>query len=174
MYTSLIDRTIFVLLRAMTTAAPAGAAIWILGNVYVYGVSLAQHIANFLNPLGVLIGLDGVIMLAYIIAIPANEIVVPTMLMVYMGAGMMTDVPTVDSLRTLLVDQYGWTLLTAINRCCFLPHNPCIQYDDLQGNQQPEVGCNERHHHPGSGFPGDLPDCQCGAPDGLGFLKTLI
>jgi ferrous iron transport protein B len=126
LYTSIIDRTIFVLWRAIQTAAPAGAVIWILGNIYVDGVSLAQHVANFLNPLGVLIGLDGVILLAYIIAIPANEIVVPTMMMVYMGTSMMTDIPTVDSLYTLLVDGYGWTLLTAVNLMLFsLLHNPC-------------------------------------------------
>jgi ferrous iron transport protein B len=126
LYTSLIDRTIFVLWRAIQTAAPAGAVIWILGNIYVDGISLAQQIANFLNPLGVLIGLDGVILLAYIIAIPANEIVVPTMMMVYMGTSMMTDIPSVDSLYTLLVDGYGWTMLTAVNLMLFsLLHNPC-------------------------------------------------
>jgi ferrous iron transport protein B len=126
LYTSMIDRTIFVLWRAIQTAAPAGAMIWILGNIYIQGVSLAQHIANFLDPLGVLIGLDGVILLAYIIAIPANEIVVPTMMMVYMGTSMMTDVPTVDSLYNLLVGVHGWTLLTAVNLMLFsLLHNPC-------------------------------------------------
>jgi ferrous iron transport protein B len=126
LYTSLIDRTIFVLWRAIMTAAPAGAVIWLLGNISVSGVSLANHIASFLNPLGLLVGLDGVILLAYIIAIPANEIVVPTMLMVYMGVGMMTNQPSFDTLRTLLVDQHGWTLLTAINLMLFsLLHNPC-------------------------------------------------
>lgn len=126
LYTSLIDRTIFVLWRAIQTAAPAGAVIWILGNIYVHGVSLAQHIANFLNPFGVLLGLDGVILLAYVIAIPANEIVVPTMLMVYMGTGMMTDLPALSELRTLLVAGHGWTMLTAINLMLFsLLHNPC-------------------------------------------------
>ncbi len=126
LYTSLIDRTIFVLWRAMQTAAPAGAVIWVLGNIYLGGLSLAQHVANFLNPLGVLIGLDGVILLAYIIAIPANEIVVPTMMMVYMGTGMMTNVPSLEGLRTLLVDGHGWTLLTAVNLMLFsLLHNPC-------------------------------------------------
>jgi ferrous iron transport protein B len=126
LYTSLIDRTLFVLLRAMTTAAPAGGLIWILGNVYVGGVSLATHFANFLNPLGVLIGLDGVIILAYVIAIPANEIVVPTMLMVYMGTSMMTDLPDYNSLYTLLVVNAGWTMLTVINLMLFsLLHNPC-------------------------------------------------
>jgi ferrous iron transport protein B len=126
LYTSLIDRTIFVLWRAIQTAAPAGAAIWLLANINLNGVSLAQHTANFLDPFGWLFGLDGVIILAYIIAIPANEIVVPTMLMVYMGTGMMTDLPTFDSLRTLLVEGHGWTLLTAVNLMLFaLLHNPC-------------------------------------------------
>ncbi len=125
-YTSVIDRTIFVLWRAMQTAAPAGAVIWILGNINVGGLNLAQHVANFLNPLGLLIGLDGVILLAYIIAIPANEIVVPTMMMVYMGVGMMTDLPGFTELRSLLIDGHGWTLLTAVNLMLFsLLHNPC-------------------------------------------------
>ncbi len=126
LYTSLIDRTIFVLWRAIQTSAPAGALIWVLGNLSWHGVSLAQHVANFLNPLGVLIGLDGVILLAYIIAIPANEIVVPTMIMVYLGAGMMTELNSLTALRTLLVEQHGWTLLTAVNLMLFaLLHNPC-------------------------------------------------
>lgn len=126
LYTSLIDRTIFVLWRAIQTAAPAGAVIWILANVKAGNLSLAQHVANFLDPLGVLIGLDGVILLAYIIAIPANEIVVPTIMMVYMGVGMMTDIPDLATLRVLLVDHHGWTLLTAVNLMLFsLLHNPC-------------------------------------------------
>ena len=126
LYTSLIDRTIFVLWRAIQTAAPAGALIWLLGNITVGNISLAQHIADFLNPFGVLLGLDGVILLAYIIAIPANEIVVPTMMMVYMGVGMMTDVPSMSGLRTLLIDGHGWTMLTAVNLMLFsLLHNPC-------------------------------------------------
>ena len=126
LYTSLIDRTIFVLWRAIQTAAPAGAVIWVLGNISVNNISLAQHVANFLNPLGLLIGLDGVILLAYVIAIPANEIVVPTMMMVYMGVGVMTDVPGFTELRTLLIDGHGWTMLTAVNLMLFsLLHNPC-------------------------------------------------
>jgi ferrous iron transport protein B len=126
LYTSLIDRTLFVLWRAIQTAAPAGAIIWILGNIFVHDVSLANHIANFLNPFGLLLGLDGVIILAYIIAIPANEIVVPTMLMVYMGTGMMIDMPGLTQLKTLLVDGHSWTMLTAVNLMLFsLLHNPC-------------------------------------------------
>ncbi len=126
LYTSLIDRTLFVLWRAVLTAAPAGAVIWILANIKVGDSSLATHVADFLDPLGKAVGLDGVILLAYIIAIPANEIVVPTMLMVYMGVGMMTDITTYDELRHLLVDQHGWTLLTAACLMLFsLLHNPC-------------------------------------------------
>jgi ferrous iron transport protein B len=100
--------------------------IWILANVHLGGQSLAAGIANFLQPLGLAIGLDGVILLAYIIAIPANEIVVPTMMMMYMGVGMMTDIPGFDALRGLLIGQHGWTMLTAANLMLFsLLHNPC-------------------------------------------------
>lgn len=126
MYTSLIDRTLFVLWRAILTAAPAGAVIWLLGNITVGGTNLAAHVAGALQPLGWLMGLDGVILLAYIIAIPANEIVVPTMLMVYTAEGMMTDVQSFDQIRALLIDQHGWTMLTAVNLMLFsLLHNPC-------------------------------------------------
>jgi ferrous iron transport protein B len=125
-YTSIIDRTLFVLWRAIQTAAPAGAVIWILANISIQGTSLAWIIADFLNPLGLLIGLDGVILLSYIIAIPANEIVVPTMMMMYVGAASMTNIPDSASMYTLLVGTYGWTMLTAINLMLFsLLHNPC-------------------------------------------------
>lgn len=126
LYTSLIDRTLFVLWRAVLTAAPAGAVIWLLGNITVGEASLATHAANALEPIGYAIGLDGVILLAYVIAIPANEIVVPTMLMVYMGVDMMSEVDSLDAIRTVLVDQHGWTMLTAVNLMLFaLLHNPC-------------------------------------------------
>ena len=126
LYTSLIDRTIFVLGRAMLTAAPAGAVIWLLANIGAGGESLADHAIGYLTPLGNSIGLDGVILLAYVIAIPANEIVVPTMLMCYLGGSMMMDVATYDQIRAVLVDQHGWTLLTAVNLMLFsLLHNPC-------------------------------------------------
>jgi ferrous iron transport protein B len=126
LYTSLIDRTLFVLWRAMWTAAPAGAVIWLLGNIYVGDTSLATRAANALAPLGHAIGLDGVILLAYVIAIPANEIVVPTMLMVYTGGAMMSDMESMSELRTLLVGTHGWTMLTAVNLMLFaLLHNPC-------------------------------------------------
>lgn len=125
-YTSLIDRTLFVLWRAMWTAAPAGAIIWVLANVRWGDQSLAAITAGWLDPLGRAIGLDGVILLAYVIAIPANEIVVPTLVMAYMGAGMMTEMEGLEDLRRLLVDQQGWTMLTAVNLMLFsLLHNPC-------------------------------------------------
>lgn len=127
LYTSLIDRTIFVLWRAMLTAAPAGAVIWLLANISFGDGSLAIAIARWLDGFGRLLGLDGAILLAYIIAIPANEIVVPTMMMIYTNAGMMVEAPASDNaIRSLLVDQQGWTLLTAINLMLFsLLHNPC-------------------------------------------------
>jgi ferrous iron transport protein B len=127
LYTSIIDRTVFVLWRAMQTAAPAGAIIWILANIHTGDSNLARVIADWLNPFGLLLGLDGVILLAYIIAIPANEIVVPTMMMVYMGAGMMIDGPgTSAGIFDLLVNGNGWTMLTAVNLMLFaLLHNPC-------------------------------------------------
>ena len=127
LYTSIIDRTIFVLWRAMQTADHAGAIIWILANIHVGDSILARMTADWLNPFGLLLGLDGVILLAYIIAIPANEIVVPTMMMVYMGAGMMIDGPgTSAGIYNLLVNGNGWTMLTAVNLMLFaLLHNPC-------------------------------------------------
>ncbi len=126
LYTSLIDRTAFVLLRAVMISAPAGAVIWILGNIHASGASLAEHVARSLDPFGRALGLDGVILLAYIIAIPANEIVVPTMLMVYTGAGMMTEAGSLEELRRILVDAHGWSLLTAVCLMLFsLLHNPC-------------------------------------------------
>jgi ferrous iron transport protein B len=126
LYTSLIDRTLFVLYRAVTMALPAGAVIWLLSHVAIGSQSAAQWVAGALEPFGRLIGLDGVILLAYIVAIPANEIVVPTILMTYTGAGMMVSVGSLSELRTLLVDQHGWTLLTAICLMLFaVLHNPC-------------------------------------------------
>jgi ferrous iron transport protein B len=127
LYTSIIDRTIFVLWRAMQTAAPAGAVIWIMANI-PFGIgTLATVTVDWLNPLGLLLGLDGVILLAYVIAIPANEIVVPTMMMLYLGAGMMVDGPGSSAgIFNLLVNGNGWTMLTAVNLMLFaLLHNPC-------------------------------------------------
>jgi len=125
-YTSLIDRTLFVLWRAVVMAAPAGGVIWLLSNISVGGHSLTNSISGFLDPFGMMLGLDGVILLAYIIAIPANEIVVPTIIMAYMGAGRMLELDSLSALQALLVGEHGWTLLTAVCLMLFsLLHNPC-------------------------------------------------
>lgn len=126
-YTSIIDRTIFVLWRAMQTAVPAGAIIWIMANVPFGAGTIATATVDWLNPFGILLGLDGVILLAYIIAIPANEIVVPTMMMLYLGTGMMVNGPGSSAgIYDLLVNGNGWTMLTAVNLMLFaLLHNPC-------------------------------------------------
>ncbi|MER3466993.1 MAG: iron transporter FeoB, partial [Armatimonadota bacterium] len=126
LYTSLIDRTIFVLWRAVVIAAPAGGLAWILGNVSVGDRTLMSAIVDFLDPLGRLIGLDGVIILAYIVAIPANEVVVPTMLMAYLNYNKLIDVESTEQLKQLLIVDHGWTVLTAVCLMLFsLLHNPC-------------------------------------------------
>ena len=135
LYTSLIDRTIFVLWRAVVFALPAGAVIWSLANISIGEVSIAEHIINWLDPFGLLIGLNGVILLAYIIAIPANEIVIPSILMLTVlsadlsgfgsGAGVLFELSDQSAYMTIF-NAGGWTLLTAINLMLFsLIHNPC-------------------------------------------------
>lgn len=133
-YTSIIDRTMIVLWRAVMFALPAGAVIWLSANITIGGVSLAEYLIQFLNPVGLLIGLNGVILVAYIVAIPANEIVIPTVLMLTVlttgtsgigeGAGVMFELEG-SAVRGLL-DAGGWTMLTAVNLMLFsLIHNPC-------------------------------------------------
>jgi ferrous iron transport protein B len=134
-YTSLIDRTLYVLWRAVVFAMPAGAVIWLSANLQIGGVSIAEHVIRFLDPVGILLGLNGVILVAYIVAIPANEIVIPTVLMltvltsglsgVGQGAGVMFELDS--SANTLMIFQAGgWSLLTGINLMLFsLIHNPC-------------------------------------------------
>ena len=135
LYTSLIDRTFIVLWRAVVFAAPAGAVIWLTSNVTIGGVSVAEHAVGWLDPFGLLIGLNGVILLAYVVAIPANEIVIPTVLMLTVltaggaasgaGAGVMFELDGVEATGNLL-RAGGWTLLTAVNLMLFsLLHNPC-------------------------------------------------
>jgi ferrous iron transport protein B len=124
-YTSLIDRTIKVLYRAIIWAAPAGAVTWILGNVYISGETLMTYIASILSPIGLLIGLDGIILLAYIIALPANEIVIPTIIMGYTGASMMIELESMVELNALFTAQ-GFTVITAISLMLFsVLHYPC-------------------------------------------------
>lgn len=133
-YTSLIDRTLIVLWRAVLFAAPAGAVIWLISNIYIGNESIASWTINSLDGFGFLLGLNGVILLAYIVAIPANEIVIPTILMLTVlttgivggaGAGVMFELDSVNETATILKTG-GWTLLTAINLMLFsLLHNPC-------------------------------------------------
>ncbi|MCH7701361.1 MAG: ferrous iron transporter B [Planctomycetes bacterium] len=122
---AMIDRTIVVLGRACICAIPAGALIWILGNVTVGDVSLMTHISEWLTPAAALIGLDGVILVAYIIAIPANEIVVPTLIMGYMATSKMTELDNMAELGQLF-HANGWTPVTAACMMLFaLLHYPC-------------------------------------------------
>ena len=115
-----------VLWRAIIWAAPAGAVIWLLGNIHLDGSTLTSISAGFLDPLGRVIGLDGVVLLTYIIAIPANEIVIPTMIMAYMNESAMLELSSLEELRQLLVVDHGWTLITGINLMLFsLLHSPC-------------------------------------------------
>ena len=125
LYTSIIDRTIFVLGRAALVAAPAGALTWILGNIYIGDLTIIGHIATFLDPIANVIGLDGFILMAFILGIPANEIVLPILLMAYLSTGSLIDFDSIDSLRQILI-EHGWTYLTAINVMLFsLLHWPC-------------------------------------------------
>lgn len=135
LYTSLIDRTIFVLWRAIVFAVPAGIVIWLVANVHIGELSLAEHFVDWADPFAFWFGLNGVILLAYIIAIPANEIVIPTVLMltvitagmagVGQGAGVMFELDSIEDTGKIL-HAGGWTLLTAINLMLFsLMHNPC-------------------------------------------------
>jgi ferrous iron transport protein B len=134
-YTSVIDRTMIVLWRAVTFALPAGAVIWLIANITVGGTSIAEYLIKFLNPLGILIGLNGVILVAYIVAIPANEIVIPTILMLTVlmtgmsgvgeGTGVMFELDSGAQTMSLFTAG-GWTMLTAVNLMLFsLIHNPC-------------------------------------------------
>jgi len=135
LYTSLIDRTIFVLWRAVVFAVPAGIVIWIVGNVTIGEESIANIFINWINPFTFILGLNGVIFLAYIIAIPANEIVIPSILMLTVanlglagvgaGNGVMFELDSVTDTANILTAG-GWTLLTGINLMIFsLLHNPC-------------------------------------------------
>lgn len=122
---SLLDRTLFVLGRAVAVAAPAGLVIWILANTTVGGATLLTHCANFLDPFARLLGLDGVILLAFILGLPANEIVVPIIIMCYMASGTMVEMENLAALKQLLVDN-GWTWVTAVSTMLFsLMHWPC-------------------------------------------------
>lgn len=135
LYTSLIDRTLIVLWRAVVFAVPAGMLIWLVSNIHAGEMSIAEHFINWSNPIGILLGLNGVILLAYIIAIPANEIIIPTILMLTVlstnligagsGAGVMFELDSVSAIEQILRTG-GWSVLTGICLMLFsLLHNPC-------------------------------------------------
>ncbi len=122
---SIFDRTLFVLSRAVAVAAPAGLVLWVLANVHVGGASLLAHVSGFLDPFARLFGLDGIILMAFILGFPANEIVVPVMIMGYMAKGALLELDSLAELHSLLAAN-GWTWLTAV--CVMLlclMHWPC-------------------------------------------------
>lgn len=122
---SIFDRTLFVLARAVVVAAPAGLIIWLMSNIIIGDASLFNHCSNFLDPFAKLIGLDGVILLAFILGFPANEIVIPIIIMSYLSTGSILEFDNLESLKTLLVNN-GWTYITAICTMLFsLIHFPC-------------------------------------------------
>jgi len=122
---SILDRTIFVLGRAIVVAAPAGAVIWVLANIQIGSESLLALLANLLHPLGSVIGLDGYILTAFLAGFPANEIVLPILIMGYIGEGTMVSPESLGEIKQLFIDN-GWNLLTAINMMLFsLLHFPC-------------------------------------------------
>lgn len=122
---SIFDRTLFVLGRAAAVAAPAGLIIWLLANLYIGDQSLLSHCAGFLDPIGRLMGMDGVILLAFLLGFPANEIVVPIMIMAYLAQGSLPDMENLTELHLLLTEN-GWTWVTALCTMLFsLMHWPC-------------------------------------------------
>lgn len=122
---SLLDRTLFVLGRAICVAAPAGLVIWVMSNVSINGTSILNHCTNFLNPIANVFGLDGTILMAFILGFPANEIVIPIMIMSYMKTASLMDYGSLLELKTLFINN-GWTITTAICTLIFmLFHFPC-------------------------------------------------
>lgn len=123
---SLFDRTWFVLKRAILISAPAGLIIWFFSNVSVSGVTILKLFSSFLNPFGKLIGLDGVIIMAFLLGFPANEIVIPIMIMGYMSLSMITDMNDLTLLKNLFITN-GWSYKTAICTMFFsIFHFPCL------------------------------------------------
>ncbi len=122
---SIFDRTLFVLGRAVSIAIPAGIIIWLFANINISGISLLTHVANFLDPFAKLMGLDGYILTAFILALPANEIVLPIILMSYTAGGSLMQIDDLSNISNILISN-GWTILTAINVMLFcLMHFPC-------------------------------------------------
>ncbi len=122
---SIFDRTLFVLGRAISVAAPAGLVIWLMANIGINGQSVLSIIANFFDPFAKLMGLDGYILTAFILGIPANEIVLPIILMCYLKGGTLVNIEDTIQIGQILI-QNGWTMITAINVMLFtILHFPC-------------------------------------------------
>ena len=122
---SIFDRTLFVLGRAVVVAAPAGLIIWLMANITAGGSSLLAHCASFLDPFARLMGLDGVILIAFILGFPANEIVMPIIIMAYIAGGTIQDSGSIWQMKELFVEN-GWTRITAVSTMLFsLNHWPC-------------------------------------------------
>ena len=120
-----IDKAWYVLKRAVIVAAPASIITWILANVFIGDTSILMYFINFLDPFGKALGLDGFIMAAFILGLPANEIVVPILIMAYLSQGAMLEIEDLDKLKQVFID-HGWTWLTALNMMLFsLLHYPC-------------------------------------------------
>lgn len=122
---SIFDRTLFVLGRAAAVAAPAGLVIWLMANITVGDMSLLSHCAGFLDPFAKAIGMDGVILMAFILGFPANEIVIPIIVMTYMAQGSIIELDNIALMKQLFTEN-GWTWITAVNVMLFsLFHWPC-------------------------------------------------
>lgn len=122
---SVFDRTLFVLARAVAVAAPAGLVIWLAANLSINGITVIEYVTSAIDPFAQIIGLDGVILTAFILGFPANEIVLPLILMTYTATGTLTDITELSLIRTVLAEN-GWTALTALNFILFsLMHFPC-------------------------------------------------
>lgn len=122
---SILDRTLFVLGRAVVVAAPAGLIIWLLANIEVGNTSLISYATNFLDPFARILGMDGIILAAFILGFPANEIVIPIMIMLYTNTGVLTDADSLSQMLSLFTAN-GWTVTTALCVIVFyLMHFPC-------------------------------------------------
>lgn len=137
---SILDRTLFVLGRAVSVAAPAGLIIWLLANLSIDGTSILSVCANFLDPFARLIGLDGILLMAFILGFPANEIVIPIAIMAYLSTGSITDLNPAE-LKELLL-SHGWTIRTAISTVIFsLFHWPCSTTLLTVKKETGSIGC---------------------------------
>ena len=122
---SIYEKTLKILFRAVIVAAPAGLIIWIFSHVHINEISILQYLINFLDPFARKLGMDGVILMAFILGFPANEIVIPIMLMGYLGTSVMSDYNNLIELKSILINN-GWTIKTAICTIIFsLIHFPC-------------------------------------------------